>query len=180
MSNIKGVRVIRRDDEFQEIAKAAPESVVKRLAAMVRDAAASGEYGYQYGFMKIRGELNEAQFAACKWFDELHNRYLAAIEARTLMSPSAEPLGRAEPSDPIVSERGKALSKREAATVAEFESARLAGLACGGERWDDFMWTVIDDMPPTGLAKRSVVKVADALVIHRRLGSRHRRGRRGC
>jgi hypothetical protein len=167
------VRRIKPKPEHVGIDKQAPESLIKRTRAMMRDAAS--EKGAELGFMVIRGQITEDEYAACRWFDELHARYLRAIDAKEIKSASLSPGDKAEPPD-VFSEVGQKRARGERQTVAEHDSAVLAGRACGSEHWRLFIRAVVLGEPPTSASAWALKIVARALDKHRRLSSKRRRG----
>jgi hypothetical protein len=175
------VRKPKAEPEFMSVAERAPETIMKRLDAMLSEAG-SQERGMQIGFMAKRGDLgksphSEVLFRTCMWFFERHVKYLEAVGAKTIKSPSFELTSKSEPPDPF-SEVGLRKAKAEQKVIAEFESAELAALACGRDRYKQFCAVVLDDAAPLGSTKTEIREVAEAIWKHRGLSSRHRRGRR--
>lgn len=174
-----GPRIRRKavEPEFLPVAAGAPETSIRRLEAFLARVG-SAEEGTQVGLMKIRGEISEAQWAACDWFAQLHEKYLLAMDAKQIKSGSAELVSKAEPPDPF-SDAGKTAAKRDAKIVAEYRSAQLAGIVCGGDNWKFFCRVVLEEMVPHWPARRAVDAVSRELAAHRRRESKRRRGRQG-
>ena len=170
------IRRIKAKSGYSGIDKDAPENQIKRLRALLRDAA-TPEKGTELGLMVFRGQLTDDEYAACRWFDKLQTKYHRAIDAKGVKTASLSPGDKAEPADPF-SEIGAARARAERATVAEYDSAALAGLACGSENWGLFRRVVVEGVAPTSISAAAVKVVATALNSHRRKSSRFRRGRR--
>lgn len=160
--------------EFEPIDARVPESLLRRL---VLDAAGQ-KYGTQYGRMRLRGQLTDPQFQACKWFDELYRRYLAALAAPGgIRTSTGERISKSHPPDPF-SRIGKKLAAKEHVLVKRYEGARLAGLSLGVVQFKLFWFVVIDDGVPTGYAgPLAVARVADAIEDYRSRDSK-RKGKR--
>lgn len=166
------------EPEYMPVASRAPETSLRRLEVLLAHAG-SPELGTSIGFMKMRGDITEAQWGACDWFAQLYGRYMVAIDAKGVKSGSAEMTSKAEPPDPFTSDAGKKTAKKDEATVKEYRAAELAALVCGRGNFLMFLDVVIDDAVPTWPARRAVEEVATALAIHRRRESKRRRGRQG-
>jgi len=159
------------DDEYLSIDKRLPETLIKRLLTH-----AAGEYGTPHGQMMLRGDLTKAQYAACKWFDELYRSYLKAIDGpkgiRTSTGQRIDPGHAPDPFSPI----GWDIATDERNTVRAFDSARMAGMACGEPVFKTFWWVVIDNHEATSRFCRSkVILVAAALDKHRTRSWKSRR-----
>lgn len=170
-------RRVAPEPEYMPVASRAPETSLRRLEGLLAQVG-SAELGTQIGMMKLRGEITEAQWSACDWFAQLDAKYLLALDAKGVKSGSAELTSKAEPPDPLTSETGLRAAKRDRATVAEFDSAYLAAMACGRGEYLLFRDVVVDDAVPTWAGRRAVQTVSEALRRHRAADSRHRRGRR--
>jgi hypothetical protein len=162
------------EKEFEPIDERVPEALLKRL---VLDAAGQ-KYGTQYGRMRMRGQLNDPQFQACKWFDELYARYLSALERpRGIRTSTGEQIAKGHPPDPF-SPIGLKIAADEHVLVKRYEGARMAGMSCGVAQFKLFWFVVIEDGMSTGYACPVAVKaVADAIEAYRARDSK-RKGKR--
>jgi len=165
-------RVKSEAKEYLPLEDRPPESLLKRMLLTH----ASGEYGTPHGRMLLRGELNSGQYAACKWFDDLYGRYLAAIDRprgiRTSSGERIEPGHAPDPFSPV----GWDAAIVEQITVKQFDSARMAAMACGLYKFRSFWFVVIEDTDPVGYAdKRAVAEVAMAVDKHRTRSWKSRR-----
>jgi hypothetical protein len=130
--------------------------------------AAGQKYGTQYGRMRLRGQLTDPQFQACKWFDELYGRYLAALDRpRGIKTSTGEQVSKGHPPDPF-SPIGLKIAADEHLLVKRYEAARLAGMSCGLVQFKLFWFVVIEEGVPTGYAgPLAVARVADAIEAYR-------------
>jgi hypothetical protein len=163
-----------KDREFEAIDERVPESLLRRL---VLDAAGQ-KYGTQYGRMRLRGQLTDPQFQACKWFDELYGRYLAALDRpRGIKTSTGEQVSKGHPPDPF-SPIGLKIAADEHLLVRRYEAARMAGMYCGLVQFKLFWFVVIEEGTPTGYAcPLAVARVADAIESYRSRDSK-RKGKR--
>lgn len=162
------------EKEFEPIDERVPEALLKRL---VLDAAGP-RYGTQYGRMKLRGQLTDPQFLACKWFDELYERYLVALDRpRGIKTSTGEQVSKGHPPDPF-SPIGLKIAAEEHVLVKRYEGARMAGMSCGRDQFKLFWYVVIEEGIPTGYAcPLAVARVADAIEAYRSRDSK-RKGKR--
>ena len=92
------LREMSEDKEYLSVTKRPPESLLKRILLE----GAAQEYGTPHGQMLLRGQLNKRQYAACKWFDKLYDRYLAAInQSRGIRSSTGERIDKGHAPDPF-------------------------------------------------------------------------------
>lgn len=173
---LRGPSRRRGEPDHMLVAASAPETSLRRLEALLAQCGTS-ELGTQVRLMKLRGQLTESQCNACDWFAELYAKYLQAIDAKGIKSGSAELVSKSTPPDPF-SDEGSRKAKREREDVQRYESARLAGLACGSERFAMFCNIVIRDETPSWADRVAVSSVSEALSNYRRLASSRRRALR--
>lgn len=165
------VALMAKVSEFEPIDSRVPESLMRRL---VLDAAGQ-RYGTKYGAMRLRGQINDAQFSACKWFDELHARYLAALEVKGIKTSTGERYSKGHPPDPF-SPVGWDIADAENILVRRYDAARLAGLGCGRVAFKLFWFVVIEEGMPTGYAcVKAVGDVSAAIEDFRTRDSKRKR-----
>ena len=130
-----GKRVIVKEPDYMPIANAAPEALVIRMRAL--DAASNRRGATPWGLMALRGQIDDGQSDAVDWFLEIASKFHRGIGAKSAASPAIGLASKSEPPDPF-SSRGCAIAKRERSDWVEYESVRLAGLACGARVWRTF------------------------------------------
>lgn len=160
--------------EFEPIESRVPESLMRRL---ILDAATS-KYGTQAGKMRLRKQLTDAQFSACKWFDELNARYQVALcSPGGIKTSTGERVSKGNPPDPF-SPLGWDIAEDEHLLVRRFDAARKAAMEGGLTQFKLFWFVVIEDGIPTGYAcPLAVAKVADLIEAYRSRDSK-RKGKR--
>jgi hypothetical protein len=159
------------DKQYLPVKDRTPESMIKRMMDF-----AGPEHGTPYGLMMLRGELTKSQYSACNWFDELYRSYLRAIDGpRGIRTSTGQRIDAGHAPDPF-SPIGWDIAADERNTVRAFDSARLAGMACGQGRFMVF-WSVVinEDSAVTYDQKRAAAIVADALDKHRTRSWKSRR-----
>lgn len=173
------LRRIDPEPEHLSIADRSPDSLMRRLDELAREAAHPLR-GFPLGRMKKRGELGDnaqAKFDAASWFWQLYTRHQSIIGAKGSTPQLFEQGSRGEPPDPA-SDVGKSITRTERRIMRDYTSAKLAALACGAEAYVYFLAVVIDEHEPNCVMKQAVAQVADALRRHRAANSRHRQGNR--
>lgn len=157
----------RNDEERLSFKGGASEALLRRILL----AGAAAEFGTPYGQMRMRGELTASQYAACRWFDGLYERYLAAIgRSRGMRTSTGERVEASHPLDPF-SPIGWDRAIIESQDVKKFDYARMAAMACGQDRFRSFWAAVIDGLEVMGHQdKKAVSDVASALERHRSRG----------
>ena len=78
----------------------------------------------------MRGELTAAQYSAGNWFAQLEDSYRRALCIKGIRTSTGERYTPGHPPDPF-SSVGWDIAAAELATLRKFDSARLAGMACG-------------------------------------------------
>lgn len=157
--------------------EAMPESAIKRVDLAVANGVLGALYGSALGKMRLRHELSEGAYVACLWYQEKRADYERAIEIKGVRTGSAELKSKTEPPD-VDSDRGRRQAKRDRQAVRDYEAAKLAGLAWGRHRFLAFETVVIFERECPSMERAYVRQVAEALMKHRQLSSRHRQGRR--
>ena len=181
-ATIRNPRLIAKDPEYMPIANAAPETLMVRLRAF--DLATNQRASTPWGLMAIRGQITDAQSHAVDWFVQVAYEFHKGAGAKTAKSASLDMSGPCEPPDPF-SDEGLKIAKRERRAYVEYESARLAGTACGYKPWRIFMELIGSNPGPDrtlSFAERNaVVVVSEALRAHRERGRRNaQRVKRGA
>lgn len=160
-----------KDKRYWQIKERMPEAMIKRVMDF-----AGSVYGTPYGLMMARGDITKAQYAACKWFDELYEKYLAAIDQkRGIRSSTGERTDAGHSPDPF-SPVGWKIAKDENAVVRQFDSARLVGMGRGLEAFKVFWAIVIEGGSLGGYKSQQCIKtIADDLDKYRTRSWKSRR-----
>ena len=170
-------RIIRKDAEYASIEQSPPESAVRRFRAMMAATCRDPRYSTPWGIMGIRGQLKDAHVEAVDWFIKILREFHSGLGAKGAKSATMEGGGQSEPPDPY-SPEGIKIAKRERGAYIEYESARLAGLACGSKDWRPFIELIAKNPGPdyvlTHIERRALIVVSAALHAH------HERGRRNA
>jgi hypothetical protein len=170
-SNMK--RVIVKEPDYMPIANAAPESLMIRLRAF--DLATGQKASTPWGLMAVRGQITDAQWSAVDWFIRVAAEFHNGGGTKGVKSASLNSSGPSEPPDPF-SDEGQKIAKRERAACVEYESARLAGVACGAKVWRLFMDLVTANPGPERILnfheRNAVLVVSQVLLAHRGRGRR--------
>lgn len=159
------------DKQYLKVKDRVPEAFFKRLMEM-----GAAEYGTPYGRMEARGDLTKSQGSACRWFYELYQAYLEAIDGpKGIRTSTGQRIDAGHAPDPF-SPIGWEIASDEKKTVKAFDSARLAAMACGEDRVRVFWNVVIKEIEPIGHSEKTFVKdVAQALDKHRTRAWKSRR-----